>query len=210
VVELQVVGGPDAGRVYPLGLGTHGIGPLEDAAVPLEGRGMPGEGIRVTVRPDGSAVVELPEGGPARLSVPQPPEHRGRPGVVLLPLAEQDEEDAADAADADTAGLADGWVLWSVGAELAVGEYLLRLAEPTPRDAAVVPSEGGGGLDYNRPPRILPHLAPERFRLPGPPDPPGRRPIPLLVALAPMVFGVSMMLFMNSYFYLIFMFLSPR
>ncbi|WP_256966916.1 hypothetical protein, partial [Streptomyces caniscabiei] len=32
VVELQVVGGPDAGRVYALGLGTHGIGPLEDAA----------------------------------------------------------------------------------------------------------------------------------------------------------------------------------
>ena len=216
VVELQVVGGPDAGRVYPLGLGTHGIGPLADAAVPLEGRGMPGEGIRVTVRPDGSAVVELPEGGPARLSVPEPPEHRGRPGVVLLPLAEQDDEDAADAADAEpeeaadgSAELPEGWVLWSVGAELSVGEYLLRLAEPTPRDAAVVPSEGGGGLDYNRPPRILPHLAPERFRLPGPPDPPGRRPIPLLVALAPMLFGVSMMLFLNSYFYLIFMFLSP-
>lgn len=63
-------------------------------------------------------------------------------------------------------------MLWPVGAELSVGAYLLRLAEPTSRDAAVVPSEGGGGLDYNRPPRMLPHLAPERFRLPGPPDPP--------------------------------------
>ncbi|WP_246203720.1 FtsK/SpoIIIE domain-containing protein [Streptomyces tailanensis] len=209
VVELQVVGGPDAGRIHPLGLGTHGIGPLEDAAVPLEGRGMPGEGIRVTVRPDGSAIVELREGGPAKLSLPEPPEHRGRPDTPLLPLAEQDEEDEEFQEVVDSADLPDGWHVWAVGAELSVGEYLLRLVEPTPRDAAVVPSEGGGGLDYNRPPRILPHLAPERFRLPGPPDPPGRRPIPLLVALAPMVFGVSMMLFLNSYFYLIFMFLSP-
>ncbi|MGW0706316.1 FtsK/SpoIIIE domain-containing protein [Streptomyces sp. NPDC002643] len=212
VVELQIVGGPDAGRVHPLGLGTHGIGPLEDAAVPLEGRGLPSEGIRVTVRPDGSAIVELQEGGPARLSVPEPPEHRGRPNTPLLPLAEQDEEDEKDAAfpdDADSAELPDGWHEWAMGAELSVGEYLLRLTEPTPRDAAVVPSEGGGGLDYNRPPRILPHLAPERFRLPGPPDPPARRPIPLMVSLAPMVFGVAMMLFWNSYFYLIFMFLSP-
>ncbi|MDX3642767.1 FtsK/SpoIIIE domain-containing protein [Streptomyces sp. MB09-02B] len=210
VVELQVVGGPDAGRVYLLGLGTHGIGPQEDAAVPLEGRGLPADGIRVTVRPDGSAVVELREGGPARLSVPEPPEHRGRPDTPLLPLAEQDEDDEADTEDApEDLALPDGWQPWAVGAELSVGEYLLRLTEPTPRDAAVVPSEGGGGLDYNRPPRILPHLAPERFRLPGPPDPPARRPIPLMVSLAPMVFGVVMMLFWNSYFYLIFMFLSP-
>nr|WP_239157692.1 FtsK/SpoIIIE domain-containing protein [Streptomyces sp. SID13726] len=206
VVELQVVGGPDAGRVHPLGLGTHGIGPLEGAAVPLEGPGMPSEGIRVTVRPDGSAVVELPESGAARLSLPEPPEHRGRPDVPLLPLVEQDEEgDEEPSAEEPPPG----WALWAVGAELSVGEYLLRLAEPTPRDAAVVPSEGGGGLDYNRPPRILPHLAPERFRLPGPPDPPGRRPIPLLVALAPMLFGVVMVLVWNSYYYLIFMFLSP-
>jgi hypothetical protein len=73
----------------------------------------------------------------------------------------------------------------------------------------VLPSEGGGGLDYNRPPRILPHLAPERYRLPGPPEPPGRRPIPLLAALAPMVMGVAMVLFFNSYFYLMFMLLTP-
>ncbi|MEU6227716.1 FtsK/SpoIIIE domain-containing protein [Streptomyces sp. NPDC047042] len=212
LVELQVVGGPDAGRVYPLGLGTHGIGPLEDSAVLLEGRGMPGDGIRVTVRPDGSAIVELSEDGPARLSVPEPPKHRGRTDSPLLPLAEQDEEDAVDAAPQEVVGgaeLPDGWQIWAIGAELSVGAYLLRLAAPTVRDAAVVPSEGGGGLDYNRPPRILPHLAPERFRLPGPPDPPGRRPIPLLVSLAPMVFGVSMMLFLNSYFYLIFTFMSP-
>lgn len=209
VVELQVVGGPDAGRVHALGLGTHGIGPQADAAVPLDGRSVPGDGIRVTVRPDGSAIVELPDGGPAELSVPEPPEHRGRPNTPLLPLAEQDEEDEPEDAADGGAELPDGWVLWPAGAEVSVGDHLLRLTEPTARDAAVVPSEGGGGLDYNRPPRILPHLAPERFRLPGPPDPPGRRPIPLLVALAPMVFGVSMMFFLNSYFYLIFMFLSP-
>ncbi|KPI11132.1 cell division FtsK/SpoIIIE [Actinobacteria bacterium OK074] len=224
VVELQVVGGPDAGRVYQLGLGTHGIGPLQDAAVPLEGRGMPADGVRVTVRPDGSALVELAEhetghgsgsgtehDGPVRLSVPEPPEHRGRPNTPLLPLVEQDEEEAAEAAEdaVEPADLPDGWALWPLGAELAVGEHLLRIAEPTRRDAAVVPSEGGGGLDYNRPPRILPHLVPERFRLPGPPEPPARRPIPLLVAVAPMAMGVGMMLIWNSYYYMLFMLLSP-
>ena len=209
VVELQVVGGPDAGRVYALGLGTHGIGPLEDSAVPLQGRGVPSDGVRVTVRPDGTALVELDGGGEVRLSVPEPPEHRGRPNVELLPLAGDDGDETPEEAAADTAGLPEGWELWPLGGELAIGESLLRLCEPTVRDAAVLPSEGGGGLDYNRPPRILPHLAPERYRLPGPPEPPGRRPIPLLAALAPMVMGVAMVLFFNSYFYLMFMLLTP-
>lgn len=212
VVELQVVGGPDAGRVYALGLGTHGIGPVDGSAVPLQGRGLPSDGIRISVRPDGSAIIELPGDGTARLSVPEPPEHRGKPNVPLLPLADQDEEEEEDEPDeraADAAVLPDGWEPWPLGGELALGEYLLRLSEPTQRDAAVVPSEGGGGLDYNRPPRILPHLEPERFRLPGPPEPPGRRPIPFLVAFAPMIMGIGMVLIWHSYYYLLFMFLSP-
>jgi len=210
VVELQVVGGPDAGRVYALGVGTHGIGPLEGSAVPLRGRGVPPDGVRLTVRPDGSAIVELPGEFTARLSVPEPPEHRGKPDLPLLPLvAEDDEEERAADEPWDDALLPDGWEHWPLGGELQLGAFLLRLTEPTPRDAAVVPSEGGGGLDHNRPPRILPHLAPERFRLPSPPEPLGRRPIPLLAAFAPMIFGLVMVLFWNSYFYLIFMLLSP-
>ncbi|MFF3334054.1 FtsK/SpoIIIE domain-containing protein [Streptomyces sp. NPDC002888] len=212
VVELQVVGGPDAGRVYACGVGTHGIGPLEGSAVPLEGRGVPADGIRVTVRPDGSAIVELPADGTARLSLPEPPEHRGKPDLPLLPLVDEDadEEEEQDTGPSwDTADLPDGWEPWPLGGELAVGGFLLRLAEPTRRDAAVVPSEGGGGLDYNRPPRILPHLAPERFRLPAPPEAPGRRPIPLIMAFAPMVMGIAMVLFWNSYYYLVFMLVSP-
>ncbi|MCL8011506.1 FtsK/SpoIIIE domain-containing protein [Streptomyces sp. AS02] len=209
VVELQVVGGPDAGRVYPLGLGTHGIGPLEGSAVPLQGRGLPSGGIRISVRPDGSALVELPQDGTARLSVPEPPEHRGKPDVPLFPLAEQDEEDEPAEQVTEVTALPDGWESWPLGGELALGEHLLRLSEPTQRDAAVVPSEGGGGLDYNRPPRILPHLEPERFRLPGPPEPPGRRPIPFMVAFAPMLMGIGMVLIWHSYYYLLFMFLSP-
>ncbi|MPY57923.1 hypothetical protein FNH08_12310 [Streptomyces spongiae] len=210
VVELQVVGGPDAGRVHTLGVGTHGIGPLEGSAVPLQGRGVPSDGLRITVRPDGSAIVELPSDGSARLSVPEPPEHRGKPDLPLLPLVDEDEEEQQDTEDAqDTGALPEGWEPWPLGAELAVGAFLLRLAEPTSRDAAVVPSEGGGGLDYNRPPRILPHLAPERFRLPAPPEPPGRRPIPLAMAFAPMIMGIAFVIFWNSYFYLVFMLVSP-
>ncbi|MGC0422006.1 FtsK/SpoIIIE domain-containing protein [Embleya sp. AB8] len=98
---------------------------------------------------------------------------------------------------------------WPHDADLVVGPLLLRLSHPVEPDADVTPSEDGIGLDYNRPPRIAPHLDAEKMRLPSPPVEPSRLPFPLLVMIAPLVMGLAMVGFFKSYFYLIFCIMSP-
>nr|WP_037959053.1 FtsK/SpoIIIE domain-containing protein [Streptomyces violens] len=229
-VELQLIGGRGAGRVWPLDLGTHTVGPAEGSSVRLQGRDVPAEGIRITVRPDGTVLLNagLAVSGPGagdgpaadagtgtvpghrtgvRLSVPEPPPARPRADATPLPPAPPPE---LPDPYADThAPVPEGWAEWPLGGELRMGEYLLRVAEPTEADAAVTASEDGAYLDFNRPPRIVPPLVPERFTLPSPPVPPARRTIPLLVVLAPMFMGVGMVVFLHSYFYLMFAFFSP-
>ncbi|MEU2791866.1 FtsK/SpoIIIE domain-containing protein [Streptomyces sp. NPDC007100] len=210
-VELQLVGGRGAGRVWPLDLGTHTVGPAEGSSVRLQGRDVPAAGIRITVRPDGTVLLDA---GPAtghrtdvHLSLPEPPPERPRADATPLPPAPPPE---LPDPYADThAPVPDGWVEWPLGGELRMGEYLLRVAEPTEADAAVTASEDGAYLDFNRPPRIVPPLVPERFTLPSPPVPPARRSIPLLVVIAPMFMGIGMVVFLHSYFYLMFAFFSP-
>ncbi len=99
---------------------------------------------------------------------------------------------------------------WPLGGQLAVGWTVLELAAPAPPDAAVQPSEDGGGLDYNRPPRLRPPSRATRFRMPPPPTQGERRPLPILMAIAPLVLAVVMVLvFKGSWSYLGFALLSP-
>ncbi|WP_405591333.1 FtsK/SpoIIIE domain-containing protein [Streptomyces sp. NBC_01190] len=207
VVEVQVIGGPQAGRVHLLGMGTHLLGPVEGCSVHLTGDGVPEAGLRLTVRPDGHVITVLPDDDTqVRLSLPEAPPPRPRADVVALP-----PEPVPDPAEqpAEDPELPRGWTLWPLDGELVLGEHLLRVARPTQADAAVVPSAKEAGLDFNRPPRLLPPLQPETFRLPGPPEPPKRRPIPFLVMIAPMFLGFGMVFFFHSYFFLVFMLLSP-
>jgi len=208
VVELQVVGGPEAGSAHLLGPGTHVIGPASSAAVQLAGRDMPEEGLEVTIRPDGSALVRFPAGGHAYFSRPEPPPHRGRADLAPLPDV-PDDSDLEEETGPAPHEVPPGWEVWPFGAEVVLGEFLLRVVKPTERDAAVVPSEDDAGLDYNRPPRLLPHLQPERFRLLGPPTPPTKNPLPLLATLSPLLMGVVMVYFFQSWYYMAFMLLSP-
>lgn len=57
-VELQLIGGRGAGRSWPLDLGTRTVGPAAGSSVRLQGRGVPDEGICLTVRPDGTVLLE--------------------------------------------------------------------------------------------------------------------------------------------------------
>ena len=75
---------------------------------------------------------------------------------------------------------------WPVGAQLAIAGRLIELALPDDDLAAFVPSEQGGGIDYNRPPRILPPESATSLRLPAPPREMPARPLPILAALAPL------------------------
>jgi S-DNA-T family DNA segregation ATPase FtsK/SpoIIIE len=79
---------------------------------------------------------------------------------------------------------------WEPGSQLTIGPVLLELALPAPADAALVPSDDGAGLDYNRPPRLLPPLRQTKFRLPAPPSEQQRRPIPIVMAVVPLAMAL--------------------
>ncbi|AXI81272.1 FtsK/SpoIIIE domain-containing protein [Peterkaempfera bronchialis] len=76
-----------------------------------------------------------------------------------------------------------GTVRWPEGSQLAVGDTLLELALPNSARAPLTPAADGLGLEFNRPPRFLAARSAGRFRLPGAPVKPDKRPIPLLPIL---------------------------
>ena len=188
-LEIHAVGGPNAGRVWPVGLGTHDIGAAPGSAIDPGGPDLPAHGARLTIDQQGRAWVTATRDGSARLTVAQPPD----PAEASVP-----DEDRRDGARR-----------WRPGVDLAVGGSLLRLVARSEPDAAVTPAVDVPVLDFNRPPRIVPPLLFSRRKLPTPPMKPNRRPIPLLLTLAPMVMGLAFVLFFHSLFYLIIMVFSP-
>jgi DNA segregation ATPase FtsK/SpoIIIE, S-DNA-T family len=98
---------------------------------------------------------------------------------------------------------------WEPGQQIAVGATLLGLAPYEPPDAALHPSEDGTGIDFNRPPRLLPPERVTRFQLPKPPSASERRPLPVLMAVVPVLLGVAMAFFMHEVYMLAMSVLSP-
>ena len=98
---------------------------------------------------------------------------------------------------------------WPFTAQLAIGRVLLSVSRPVPPDAALQPSEDGTGLDYNRPPRLLPPPRVTQFQLPGKPRPPERRALPLIAAASPVVMSGAMFVFTGNPLTLLFALLSP-
>ncbi|WUD72152.1 hypothetical protein OG937_10870 [Streptomyces sp. NBC_00510] len=172
LAEVHVVSGPQAGRTWLLAFGSHEIGSGPLCAIRLEGHGVPEGGLWVTVGADGSAHWHRTRTAPGdevrgRVAAPPPDGavtalRRTRPQRVTT------ERTAAPGQP----------VPWSPGEDLTVGSVLLRMSAPVEADAAVSRSADGFGIDYNRPPRIAPHLDGERVRLPSPPAAPGKRPFP--------------------------------
>jgi S-DNA-T family DNA segregation ATPase FtsK/SpoIIIE len=91
---------------------------------------------------------------------------------------------------------------WQPGQQLAIGGTLLDLARYEPPDAALHPAEDGGGFEFNRPPRLLPPERATRFALPVAPGKPERRPVPVLMAVVPIVLGVGMAYFLRQVYML--------
>jgi len=98
---------------------------------------------------------------------------------------------------------------WRPGQQIAVGGSTLGLAPYEPPDAALHPSADGGGIDFNRPPRLLPPERITRFQLPNPPGAAERRPIPLLMTIVPVIMGVAMAYFLHQIYMLAMAGLSP-
>ncbi|MGO8728229.1 MAG: FtsK/SpoIIIE domain-containing protein, partial [Streptosporangiaceae bacterium] len=103
----------------------------------------------------------------------------------------------------------DGAAYWRPGEQVAVGSTLLDLVPYEPPDAALHPAEDGAGLEFNRPPRLLPPGGTMRFQLPNPPGKPERRPVPLLMAVVPVVLGVAMAYFLRQVYMLALATFSP-
>ncbi|WP_422771298.1 FtsK/SpoIIIE domain-containing protein [Plantactinospora sp. WMMC1484] len=221
-LEVHGVGGPGAGRIWPVGLGCHDIGSAPGSAIDPGGSGVPAHAARLSVDDQGRAWLAT-AGPEVRLAAPQPPaqtEQEGPPGHPdhsersrpAGPAAGQGRDGTEDEAEDGTDTWAprhDGARRWPPGVDLAVGESLLRLVPRPAPDAAVTPAVDVPVLDFNRPPRIVPPLLFARRRLPTPPVKPTRRPIPLLMILAPMVLGLAFVFLFRSYFFLLIMVLSP-
>ncbi|MCK9924276.1 cell division protein FtsK [Frankia sp. AgPm24] len=209
--EVQVVGGPQAGRIWRLGLGAHDIGADQGATVRLPDPGVPPLAAVLHIGQDGQTwLSELAAHG-VTTTRPHPPQlrftdhHRAATRVEQrdLPLPPPAPDWPPFGPDAA------GCVPWAVGEDLVVGPLLLRLAERFEPDTDVTPSEDVLGLDFNRPPRIVPPLLTSRKRFPTPPTPPTRRSIPLLLMLAPLLLGLAFVWFFHSYFFLVIMLFSP-
>ena len=102
-----------------------------------------------------------------------------------------------------------GPVAWAPGAQVAVGSTLLELARHQPPDAALQRSGDGAGVDFNRPPRLLPPQRETRFRLPAPPGKQDRLPLPILMAVLAAVMGAGLWYVMRSAYVLMFIALGP-
>jgi S-DNA-T family DNA segregation ATPase FtsK/SpoIIIE len=76
-------------------------------------------------------------------------------------------------------------------------------------DASLTRSADGAGADFNRPPRLLPPQRATRLTLPTPPAPAERRPLPILMAVLPLVMGVAMAFFLHQVYLLAMAGLSP-
>jgi len=98
---------------------------------------------------------------------------------------------------------------WQPGQLIAVGRSLLGLAPYQPPDAALHPSADGSGIDFNRPPRLLPPERVTRFQLPVRPSEAERRPLPILMAVVPLVMGVAMAYLLHQVYLLAMAGLSP-
>jgi DNA segregation ATPase FtsK/SpoIIIE, S-DNA-T family len=182
VAELRVASGPAAGDVYRLAPGMADIGGPAADEVPVAGR--PDIPIADPAIPPLAVRVTIGPGGWQLAPF-------GRARVLLdgQPL--------------------DGAAYWRPGQQVAVGDTLLDLVPYEQPDAALHPAGDGAGLEFNRPPRLLPPGGTTRFQLPSPPARPERRPVPVLMALVPVVLGVGMAYFLRQVYMLAMAVFSP-
>ncbi|MCK9894404.1 FtsK/SpoIIIE domain-containing protein [Frankia sp. AgB32] len=209
--EVRVVGGPDAGRIWRVGVGAHDIGAGVGCAIRLTADDVPARAAVLHVGHDGDTWLTDLAPGSVRTTQPRAPQLRlTEPHHAAMRIERRDRPDPPEPPRWTPLGAtAPGATAWADGSDLVVGPALLRLAECFTADAAITPSEDVLGLDFNRPPRIVPPLLASRQRFPVPPTPPVRRPIPLLLMIAPMLLGLAFVWFFHTLFFVVIMLFSP-
>jgi len=174
LIEIRVVGGPAAGSVHRLGLGTATLGSGtsgEDVDLAIGDPAVPARSLRVTVEP-GGVTVEASSQTLAR-------------GIVLdgQPLS--------------------GKTVWPEGGMLAVGASILTLATSSVPDTHLEPLPEGG-LAFNRPPRLLPPHRTRRIEVPRRPERNPKERLRLFGALLFSAFGLVMAFAMGQWWWALF------
>jgi S-DNA-T family DNA segregation ATPase FtsK/SpoIIIE len=182
VAELRVAGGPAAGSLYRLTFGRVDVGGL-----------CPGDAV---VAEAADIVIADPAIPPVALRLLVDPR-----GCRVAPL--DGVPVLLDRRPLTSPGY------WRPGQQVAVGGTLLDLVPYEPPDAALHPADDGTGLEFNRPPRLLPPGQAIRFTLPRPPGKPERRPVPILMTVVPVVLGVAMAYFLRQVYMLAMAAFSP-
>jgi DNA segregation ATPase FtsK/SpoIIIE, S-DNA-T family len=214
LVEVRVAGGPGAGEVHRLGIGSFTIGSGVDAHIRLCDGDVPARVARLEVSPDGDVLIRPEEQAVDASGMRRPSDPEA--GPVVVPDRE-DPKDAPVEVDTDRAMAVlelDRAPLredtdWPAESVLSVGTVLLSL-HPTERpDASLSPSPNGATVDFNRPPRLLPPERHTTFSMPTEPQRPHRQAFPLAMMALPMVGAVLMVLILDRVVYLLFGLLSP-
>ena len=184
VAEIRTCGGPAAGTLHRLPFGEADIGG------PGSGRG---DGL-VTGMPD--IVIPDPAIPPVAFRV-----LIGARGFQVAPY--EGIEVLLDRQPLESAAY------WRPGQQVAIGATLLDITPYQPPDAALRPAEDAATLEFNRPPRLLPPGHAVKFTLPQPPGRPERRPVPILMAVVPVLLGVGMAFFLRQVYMLAMAAFSP-
>ena len=214
VVELRVVSGPGAGRIHRLGLGEHVIG-CGGSGMSLPDLLLPVDALTVAVGTDGELrIVEVTV--PVRIDGADP----NAPDEVVLEDPEEDVDNLPEELltrreraerhrrtarrDPEPAGLD-----WPRGADLRLGQTVLQWHHVWQPDADVSTSTDRLGVDFNRPPRMLPPTRESSFVIPAEPTAPRSQRIPWAMVIAPIVMAGPMALLFGNARYLVLAALSP-
>ncbi|MGI5283928.1 FtsK/SpoIIIE domain-containing protein [Nonomuraea polychroma] len=211
VAEVRVVGGPAAGAVHRLGLGTYIIGSDPMCAIATADPALAPEAVTVRVTPDSITVERTWQqpGDAPKLKL------KGR-------WAEEVAELTAQVAEREAAELAAGYgevpeldgrpltepAQWIDQAVLTCGSSVFVLTSIEAKDAHLTP-RSEGGVAYNRPPRLR-RPAPERtFVKPKEPSRNEGLRLQLLAALLPAALGLTLAIALGQWYYLLIAFMTP-
>ncbi|WP_436789581.1 FtsK/SpoIIIE domain-containing protein [Yinghuangia sp. YIM S10712] len=172
--------------------------------------------VHVTGGPDAGAVFRL---GPSTAVLGSGPDAWLRVADPALPAAAAEVDVAVDGAVTVHAlpgaevrvdgELLDGAAEWPLRGVLTCGHTVFERVVPTFPDSALRPAEDGAGLDFNRPPRVLPLPRRRKFQIPTRPEQGEAQPLPWLMVLGPLVGALVMAYVMKTPRFLILAVLSP-
>ncbi|MFD9940238.1 FtsK/SpoIIIE domain-containing protein, partial [Nonomuraea sp. NPDC059022] len=229
VAEVRIVGGPGAGAVHRLSLGSHVIGSDAMCAIAVPDPVLAPEAATLRITPEAITIEPVrrePPPGPRRRRI------KGRYAEELTELAERDDQREADRweaserarylapADDDLRAVwpggppeLDGKPLaeaadWPEHALLTCGSSVFALGAVEPRDAHLAPAPEGG-VAYNRPPRLRRPEPERRFERPAEPRKNEGMRLQLLAAFLPAVLGVVLTLVLGQWYFLLIALMTP-